>query len=182
MQAEETYFLLKPFCELVEVRGRTMAQKIFYLLQSLGYPTRLQYFLHYYGPYSDELTSFLQFASRSQPELLVEVRKAVGTDGVRFDYKCTDSALELVKALEKQVISPDQAKVALRFCQTAKCLNSSPPDVLELAATIFYFEKERGCSESEACAKTRGMKTRKARGGPMKAALELLAELSPLAR
>lgn len=182
MQAEEIYYLLKPFCELGEVHGRTMAQKIFYLLQSLGYPTRLQYFLHYYGPYSEDLTSFLQFASRSEPQLLREEPKPVGYDGRRFDYACTDSARALVKGLEKKVVSTDQTKVASRFCQTAKRLNSSPSDVLELAATICYFEKERGCSESEACAKTREMKKRKAGGASMKAARELLAGLSPPAK
>jgi len=182
MQAEETYFLLKPFCELVEVRGRTMAQKIFYLLQSLGYPTRLQYFLHYYGPYSEDLTSFLQFASRSEPQLLDEKEEKVGYDGVRFDYTCTGPARELVQALETEVLSPDQVEVVSRFCEKANLLNDKPANVLELAATICYFENERGCTRAEACEKTRTMKRRKADRGSMKAATALLSEISPPAR
>jgi len=178
MQAEEIYYLLKPFCELGEVHGRTMAQKIFYLLQSLGYPTRLQYILHYFGPYSEDLTSFLQFASRSEPQLLHEKSEKVGYDGVRFDYTCTASARELVQALETEVLSPDQVKVASRFCEAAKALNFKPANVLELAATVHYFEKERGCSLKDACDKTRAMKRTKAEGGAMRAATKLLSEIS----
>jgi len=182
MQAEEIYYLLKPFCELGEVRGRTMAQKIFYLLQSLGYPTRLQYILHYFGPYSEDLTSFLQFASRSDPQLLVEDPKRLPPEGIRFDYRCTEPAAELIKALEKDLISPEQAETASRFCETAKAVNSKSAKVLELAATVLYFEKERGCSRAEACEKTRAMKATKADKGSMNAATALLSEISPPAR
>ena len=182
MQAEETYFLLKPFCELVEVRGRTTAQKIFYLLQTIGYPTQLQYFLHFYGPYSEDLTSFLQFASRSEPQLLREEPQAVGRDGVRFDYRCTDSARDLVRAIEEQVIPADQVETARELCEKAKLMNSKGANVLELAATIRYFEKERGSSRAEACEKTRTMKAKKADGGSMKAATALLSDISPPAR
>ena len=105
MQAEELYFLLKPFCEMGEVQGRTTAQKVFYLLQSNGYPTRLDYFLHYYGPYSEDLTSFLRFASASKPSLLDEKTVPVAADAMRFDYRPTDHARALIEALSLQPVT-----------------------------------------------------------------------------
>ncbi len=178
MQAEELYYLLKPFCELGKVEGRTTAQKIFYLLQSHGYPIRLDYFLHYYGPYSEDLTSFLRFASASEPSLLEEKQVVVGPDAVRFDYRPTDDATELIQALETKIITDEQKQTVARFCKVAKHLNSQPAVRLEVAATILYFEKECGCSRSQAFGKTKAMKPRKASHESVKAAGDLLTEIA----
>ena len=178
MQAEELYFLLKPFCELGSVSGRTRVQKIFYLLQSIGYPTELEYFLHYYGPYSEDLTSFLGYAC-SAGFLRVTPPIQVGVDSVRFDYFVTDAGKEMVTNLESKVISQAQARKAAEFLELARELNSKPPDVLELAATILYFRNERGCDLKAATEKTKAMKPQKA-GDPavLKAAQELLAGIA----
>jgi len=178
MQAEELYYLLKPFCELGEVQGRTTAQKIFYLLQSHGYPTRLDYFLHYYGPYSQDLASFLRFAYLSEPRFLTEDRIDFGPGAVRFDYCATEDAKTLIEALENEIIPDEQVEEASHFCQVAKGLNSKPPVVLELAATILYFQNERGCNRAQACAKTRAMKRSRADNESMKAAGDLLTEIA----
>jgi len=178
MQAEELYYLLKPFCELGEVEGRTTAQKIFYLLQSHGYPTRLDYFLHYYGPYSEDLTSFLRFASASEPSLLEEQQVDVGPDAVRFDYRPTDDATELIQALETKIITDEQKQTVARFCEVARHLKSQSAVRLELAATILYFEKERGYNRLQASKKTQAMKPRKADADSMQAAGDLLTEIA----
>lgn len=174
MQTDELYFLLKPFCELHEVRGRTTAQKIFYLLQSHGYPTQLDYFLHYYGPYSEDLSSFLRYASTSEPPLLVEHALQVGTDAMRFDYAATQQARELICAFEEKALSDEASATADRFCAVARSLNSKPAVDLELAATILYFEKERGCDRNKAIVKTREMKAKKADEAHTHAAEQIL--------
>ena len=178
MQAEELYYLLKPFCELGKVDGRTTAQKIFYLLQSNGYPTRLDYFLHYYGPYSEDLTSFLRFASASEPSLLEEKQVVVGPDAVRFDYRATDDATKLIQALEAEIMADEQKQTVARFCDVARHLKSQSAVRLELAATILYFEKELACNRSQASEKTRAMKPRKADADSMEAAGDLLTEIA----
>jgi len=139
-----------------------MVQKIFYLLQNAGYPTELEYFLHYYGPYSEDLSSFLRYASTSEPKLLDEEELPVGVGGVRFDYSVTESAERLVSALEAKMIGPEDIEKAKGFCEIAQSLNARHATDLELAATILYFQKERGCSRDEAIAKTRAMKPAKA--------------------
>jgi len=174
MQAEELYFLLKPFCELGEVRGRITAQKVFYLLQSRGYPTCLDYFLHYFGPYSEDLASFLRYATKSKPKLLTEEAVSVGIDAMRFDYVPTDEARELIQNLECQIVRDESVGLANRFCQIAQSLKSKPPVDLELAATIQYFEEERGCNRQEAMRKTQAMKKAKATDAHLKAAIAIL--------
>jgi len=174
MQTDELYFLLKPFCELGEVRGRITAQKIFYLMQSHGYPTQLDYFLHYYGPYSEDLSSFLSYAATSNPPLLTEKALHVGTDAMRFDYAATQQASRLVSAFEEKALSLEVSAMASRFCTLASFLNSKSSTDLELAATVLFFEIERGCDREAAIGKTRQMKPAKAEEAHIRAAEEIL--------
>jgi hypothetical protein len=176
MQAEELYFLLKPLCALGQVRGRTTAQKIFYLLQALGYPTRLEYFLHYYGPYSEDLASFLMSACQSDTPWLKQTVKPV-QDGLRFDYEVTQEAKNLVGALEEKFIAEDLARRAENFCGIAKFLVLRPLASLEIAATILYLERERGYNRAKAVAKTKAIKATKANQGTLAKASRLLDEL-----
>lgn len=176
MQAEELYLLLKPLCALGEVRGRTIAQKIFYLLQAHGYQTHLEYFLHYYGPYSEDLSAFLRSACSSEPPWLKQTETPVG-DGVRFDYEVTDEARNLVVALEREVILLDLAQRTNKFCDMAKFLALRPAASLEIAATILYLERERGYDRSKAIEKTKAIKAGKANQGTLEAACDLLNEL-----
>jgi len=175
MQAEELYLLLKPFCELGCVEGRTKAQKIFYLLQSKGYPTHLDYFLHYYGPYSEDLASSLRFAASSV--LVGETPRKVGSDSQRFDYDAAQAGKDLVAALEREIIAPELVDKTKKYCDLARNLNAENATVLELAGTILYFENERGCSRDEACEKVRKMKPGKADKPNMDAATRLLQGL-----
>lgn len=174
MQTDELYFLLKPFCELGEVRGRITAQKMFYLLQNSGYPTQLEYFLHYYGPYSEDLSSFLQYAATSNPPLLTEEALHVGTDAMRFDYAATQQASRLVSAFEEKALSPEVSALATHFCTLARFLNTKSSTDLELAATVLFFENERGCDRQTAIAKTRHMKPSKADEARIHAAEKIL--------
>jgi len=174
MQTDELYFLLKPFCKLGKVRGRITAQKMFYLLQSNGYPTHLDYFLHYYGPYSADLSSFLSHAATSKPPHLAEEALHVGTDAMRFDYTATEQAERLVSAFEEKALSAEDLDRADRFCALAGFLNSKSSTDLELAATVLFFENERGCGREAAIAKTRQMKPGKADEAHIHAAEEIL--------
>ena len=100
MTAEEIYYFLKPFCELGTVSGRTRVQKLFYLLRGIGYPLRLDYFLHYYGPYSETITALL--AQAQQNGLLQETCEEVGPDAVRCDYAPTENGRRLVASIEEE--------------------------------------------------------------------------------
>lgn len=180
MQAQELYLLLKLLCALGKVRGRTTAQKVFYLLQAHGYPTHLEYFLHYYGPYSEDLSSFLSSACLSRPPWLNESRKQI-QNALRFDYKVTDEARNLVGALETKVVSKDLARCAEKFSGIARFLASRPAASLELAATILYLQCERGYQRGQAIEKTKVIKSGKATNAALAAATALLEELARLA-
>jgi uncharacterized protein YwgA len=54
------YWLAKLIASVEEVDSRKRLQKSIYLLQFLkGFPLKLDYFLHFYGPYSWELADLI---------------------------------------------------------------------------------------------------------------------------
>jgi len=164
MEVLEAYRFLKPICELTTVCGRTKVQKIFYLLQAAGYPAGIDYFLHYYGPYSETLSSYLAWAG--QQDLVEETCVTLSAEAVRCDYSATPEATQLVDSLQKVVESAEVETVS-RYCEFARQLNKESSTVLELAATIAYFVRDRGCQLSEACAKTKTFKPNKAKPADM---------------
>jgi len=167
MEVLEAYRFLKPICELGNVRGRTKVQKIFYLLQAAGYPASIDYFLHFYGPYSETLSSYLTWAG--QQNLIEETCATFNTEAVRCDYKATPEATQLVDSLQK-VVESAEVEIVSRYCEFALQLNKESSTVLELAATIAYFVRDRGCQLVEACGKTKAFKPDKARPTEMEAA------------
>jgi uncharacterized protein YwgA len=167
MEVLEAYRFLKPICELGNVRGRTKVQKIFYLLRAAGYPADIDYFLHYFGPYSETLSAYLTWAG--QQALVEEACATLSAEAVRCDYSATPAARELVGSLQN-VVEPVEVETVSRYCEFARQLNKENSSVLELAATIAYFVRDRGCQLLEACEKTKAFKPNKARPADMETA------------
>jgi len=123
------------------LKARKRLQKVAYLLQAAGAPFDLPFRLHYYGPYSAELAALTD--EMTDLDLLKET-----IDGARYDYALSEKGM---KALSKLKVENGRATTyeemeALK--PRLKELLERPLRVLELAATIVYYEKALGDLEA----------------------------------
>jgi uncharacterized protein YwgA len=137
--------LLAVFEQSGKVHSRIKAQKLFYILKSLGYPVSEKFEYRNYGPYSEELASELRssvnadFLSEEKTE-----REEEWTDETivyqRYDYSITRKGEEFLHAYLKR--SPHLVTVAQTMADVAVELNAYTPKQLELISTIMFLEDQ----------------------------------------
>ena len=136
---EVFYLILKAVKRCKKVEGRAKFQKIIYLLQEEGRHLELDYFFHYYGPYSQDLADILDDLTRR--ELLREDPVSVSL-GVRFDYSITDKGKKFAKSIVAESESPSGLKdSASSFGARFQKLYGYNLRVLELAASLVYWRR-----------------------------------------
>lgn len=85
-----------------EIRGRTRFQKLVFLLKyKYNVPFDFQYTSYFYGPYSYDLSEYLD--SLLSYDLISETRIHLGTDVDRYDYSLTQKGSEFIDKFEKAV-------------------------------------------------------------------------------
>jgi uncharacterized protein YwgA len=120
------------------VRSRKKFQKMVYLLQQKGMPFDEDFYLHYFGPYSSELQ--IEINRLAEGGL---IRQWFENDAYVFKIEDKGSTfLEENKALIHALVELDLARLI-------KSLNKIPPHILEVMATIIYFEKSYGSNKKD---------------------------------
>jgi len=107
------------------VVGRTRMQKTIYLLQRVGLETAYEFNMHFYGPYSDELTTDLEIGGASG--FLTENRSNTNEGLPSYSFTVHD-----VPSVE----IPAQVRNFLPL------LSVQDPTILELAATYDAFRQK----------------------------------------
>ncbi len=131
---EDYLRILKIIDTVGELKSRKKIQKIVYLLQQKGLPFNENFSLHHYGPYS--------------PELQIEIDRL--TDGGLIKQESIDDSY--VFQIEEKGTSFLRDKELLiqqltinKVPDLIEDLNSIEPSyILEMMATIVYFEKSYG--------------------------------------
>lgn len=143
-----------------QIVGKTRLQKTIYLLQRLGLPTSYEFEMHFYGPYSDELTDDAHFAVAAG---LISEDRNISNDGVpyyTFRAKMNGAPREL------GALNEDVAEIA----------KIKDPVLLELAATYDAF-RTKGQDGEEALESLRDKKGDKCSGGRDQKAINFLEQL-----
>jgi uncharacterized protein YwgA len=132
------YWLAKLIESVDAINSRKRLQKIFYLLQfKKDFPLKLDYILHYYGPYSFELASLLDQLRLSK--IICETPPDACILGASYSYTITPEGSQILKSFEKSKdgeIASTQIQPFINFFG-----NLAEQDIwlLELAATAAYF-------------------------------------------
>jgi uncharacterized protein YwgA len=141
------------------VVGRTRLQKEVKLLQSLGFGTDYSYTIHFYGPYSEGLTSD------------IGLLEAIGLVEETCDVTSDGNPYYILKASPEADLPQIEA-----FRDKINKLAETPSVELELAATYDAF-RDAGSDHKDALVRVRRKKRSKCDDGRIEAALALLGDL-----
>jgi hypothetical protein len=147
------------------VVGRTRLQKTVKLLQRLGAPLDYDFTIHFYGPYSEGVTSDIVLLKKMG--LVEEMDKPSYSGTIYYEIKVTDDSSI------KELIGSDDFK---KYREAINIMTNSDPVVLELAATYDTFI-ETGSEPNDARKRLKHKKGKKCDGGNLDKALELLKAL-----
>lgn len=125
---EYRYRLLELLSKTGEIKGRKKLQKMFYIIQSLGYNLDLDYTYHNYGPYSSQLQAEVDFLF--EEELISENRISN-----MYVYQVREKGEQLLTKLEQSGLTGISPDVPAAIIQK---LQDSEAQFLELVATIMY--------------------------------------------
>lgn len=117
--------------DATEIRTRKKLQKIVYLLQRKGAPFDENFSLHHYGPYSPELQ--IEVDQLDEADLIDQEFKADS-----YFFRLTGKGETFIEKEISHVIGVHELKDLIRN------LNALEPHILEMMATIVYFEKSYG--------------------------------------
>ncbi len=132
------YWLAKLIESVGTINSRKRLQKIFYLLQfKKDFPLKLDYILHYYGPYSFELASLLDQLRLSK--ILNETSPDTCVLGASYNYTITSEGTQILKSFEASNDGQIASEQIQPFVNSFKSLAKQDVWLLELAATTAYF-------------------------------------------
>ena len=131
------YWLAKLIASVQEVDSRKRLQKSIYLLQLAGCPLRCDYLLHYYGPYSFELSGLVDQLNAA--EIIGESKELTGFGNVRYTSQITDKGSHLLANFEKSQTGKKTHTQIKPFISLFQELNKQDLWILELGATVAYY-------------------------------------------
>lgn len=142
--------------KLVSMAGRLSTrkrvQKVVHMLQAAGLDFNVDFRLHHYGPYSDEVAGLLTELVR---EDLLSEECSENFAGKQFEYTLADGVAESLSEFEAQPGGESHAQKFAEYEPLIDRLVKSDLSDLELASTIVFFRqkghdwseaKERACS------------------------------------
>ncbi len=135
---EYRYRLLGLLNDTGEIKGRKKLQKMFYIIQSLGYDLDLDYSYHNYGPYSSQLQAELD--SLLQEKLIDEEHVSN-----MYVYKIRGEGKQLLRKLSENGLNGISPSVPVSIIERLK---NSEAQFLELVSTIMYL-RDLGFSDEE---------------------------------
>jgi uncharacterized protein YwgA len=120
-------------------RSRKRMQKLIFMLQAAGCPLDVEYDLHPYGPYSDDLAMLT--GELVCKKLLVETSE-LHPPGELYCYALSTDASRQVAEYEARPRGSDMADEMAKFQSLAERLYEADFKELEVASTIVYFRKK----------------------------------------
>ncbi len=121
------------------LRARKRMQKLIYLLQAAGCPLDVDYDLHHYGPYSEDV-------ARTTDEMVREKLLGETTEtysyGEQYSYSLSDEATRQISEYESSARGSGPAREMASFESLARKLYQIDLKELEVAATIVFFRKQ----------------------------------------
>ncbi|MFF2447293.1 YwgA family protein [Neobacillus sp. NPDC058068] len=111
-----------------EITGRKKLQKMIYIAKKIAFPFQERFQFHFYGPYSEELTTRVE--ELCNMGFLDEVKEKKG-GYFQYRYTLTDSGKEFLSLNEVEM-------PCLQDCLTD--MNGQNARFLELVSTVLYFD------------------------------------------
>ncbi|MFJ5717044.1 YwgA family protein [Neobacillus sp. NPDC093127] len=111
-----------------EITGRKKLQKMIYIAKKIAFPFQERFQFHFYGPYSEELTTRVE--ELCNMGFLDEVKEKKG-GYFQYRYTLTDSGKEFLSLNEVEM-------PFLQECLTD--MNGQNARFLELVSTVLYFD------------------------------------------
>ncbi|MCH7559097.1 MAG: hypothetical protein IIB56_16820 [Planctomycetes bacterium] len=133
------YWLAKLISSVTEVDSRKRLQKSIYLLQRADCPLQFSYILHYYGPYSFELAGLIDQLKGA--DIIDESPEQTGFGGVRYRSEISQKGKRVLENFQKSKTGKEVYGQIQPFISYFRDLNEEDPWVLELAATVAYFNE-----------------------------------------
>ena len=131
------------------LHSRKRMQKLVFLLQAAGCSLDVEYDLHHYGPYSEDLA---RLTDRMVDERLLEERMEVRPYGEQYSYRLSPESVRQIAEYEASPQAPGPIAPMAGFEPLARALCETDLKELEIAATIVFF-RERGSDWPVAVAK-----------------------------
>ena len=151
----DAYALSRFIEEAGNVDARKRLQKALFLIQQAGCDLGARYTLHYYGPYSwdvAETTNDLRDGG------MLHEDPQPHPWGERFAYTVTPTGVAQLRKYEETPEGPEELDRIRPFFKQFKELREADLWLLELAATMAYYHRERHCDWDEAKQKTAAFK------------------------
>lgn len=165
--------------KLVEWAGRLDSrkrmQKVVYLLQSGGCQLGANYFLHHYGPYSQDVANLCD--EMVAAGLLEEQMSGTAFGNVRYSYVLPGHATQLIAQHERNPSAAGEVEELGRFEPLARRLAREDLWVLELASTVAYHH-DRGEAWEQATASAAQFKKVDALDAALRRAVQLAQSVS----
>lgn len=114
-------------------------QKIVYLLQSAGCPLEVEFILHHYGPYSEEVARLTDEMVRAA---LLEEQTSENAVGTQYSYRLPQPTQQQITDLETTEQGGRWAAELAEFEPLARELLNADLKQLEYASTILYFHRQ----------------------------------------
>ena len=120
------------------LKSRKRLQKVVFLLQAGGCPFGVDFFLHFYGPYSEDVARLADEMVREN--LLLETSE--GQAGYeRYNYSLSEETSRQLSALEVSAQGLKMKAELTAFETKARSFLATDLKELEYAATIVYFQQ-----------------------------------------
>ncbi|WP_437200898.1 hypothetical protein [Planctomicrobium sp. SH664] len=129
---------LVEWAETLESRKRM--QKVVYMLQAAGCNLQADFYLHHYGPYSDDVAGLND--QMVQSGLLVEQEGQTAFGRAKYSYRLSPSTLQQIRDLEESGEAANFAGDLPKYESLAKRLIGVNLRELEFASTIVFFWKQ----------------------------------------
>lgn len=155
------------------LHSRKRLQKVVALLQAAGCPLEVDFRLHHFGPYSDDVAHLAD--EMVQVDLLIEEEKS-NAIGSTYDYRLSEKASALLHDFEQTPEGKQQAVAVDGFATQAKRLLHADLKDLEHAATIVHF-RQGGLDWAEAIDKASTFKKLKKNSPALRRAESLAREI-----
>lgn len=125
---EDKYRLMIVLEKAGGIRGRKKLQKMFYLMQMLGYDYSLDYSYQNYGPYSAQLQFEVDM-------LVAEELLGEGFDHNTYSYSVTTKGKEFLRLVEEKGLTDIGPEVPTDLLSELKQYDAQ---LLELASTMMF--------------------------------------------
>lgn len=122
------------------LRSRKRLQKVVYLLQAAGCPLDADFFLHYYGPYSQDVALVTNEMAREK--LLAETTTGRHPHE-QYNYELTESTREQMAEFESSPRGEATLSLMAPFEAKARRLFAVDVKLVEYASTIAYFYAQK---------------------------------------